>query len=116
MSATKNGGSVNMYGTNAKKKLLGGMSLNGQTMPVGGITPPFAFCNNAARSIKGPRACLRSCFPLVVLLSALLFFISSANVSAAFQPASIQIDHDTSANISQFPKIASNSNGFVYIV
>jgi len=44
---------------NAKKKLLGGMSLDGQAIPVGGIIPtPIG-----VGTIKVPRACPWGCFP-----------------------------------------------------
>jgi multidrug efflux pump subunit AcrA (membrane-fusion protein) len=70
---------------NAKKKLLGGMSLNGQTIPVGGITPAsmpklsqenFGMAYESG-SIKVPQACPWSCFsfllPLIISTSLLLF-------------------------------------------
>jgi len=47
---------------NAKKKLLGGMSLNGQAIPVGGIILDIAM--QCQGSIKVPRACPWGCFPL----------------------------------------------------
>ena len=42
---------VHALGMNAKKKLLGGMSLNGQAVSVSGITPPLYA---RAGSIKVP--------------------------------------------------------------
>jgi len=46
---------------NAKKKLLCGMSLDGQAIPVGGIIPtPIG-----VGTIKVPRACPWGCFPFI---------------------------------------------------